>query len=573
VSLATAPPLAASEPSPVPPATFGGRVRTLLARPLVACLALLAVYGCLSLLNDPRAFLGTDTGGKVATLRAMDARGDLDPDLGYWAEQWDPDGAAHAIALNYRIGDRWVNVTTLPMIYAAVPLYELGGLRGILLLPMLGGVLCALAARALARRLTRGDPDRSGNVAFWAIGLATPVVVYALDFWEHTLGLAAMLWGVVLLLDVAADKAGWRTALLGGACFGLAATMRTEAVVYAAATFVVVGVALLGARRKDTLRIAAASAVGFVVPLALNQVLERLALGQGLRAGRATSAASEGGTDLVVRAEDALRTSVGLNNYAPRIDWLLGGLIVVLVAVATLVFLDPSRRRSLGLAALAAAAVLVALRFSDGLGFVPGMLVTSPLAVAGLVAATRDSQLRRAAAIAVGALPLVWFFQYRGGANPQWGGRYVLASGVLLAILGTIALHERGKRSLAPMLVAALLVTGCGVAWLSVRSHAVADAAAVLDTDDPILTNGLPHQLREWGAFYGPERRWLTAENERELPTALAVLRDSGADRFTLVARVPSEAPERLGGYRRVSRRPLAFVSGIDFVVARYRLS
>ncbi len=257
-------------------------------------IGLLAIYGVLSLANDPHAFLGTDTGGKVATLRAMDARGDLDPDLGYWAERFDPDGIAHPIALNYHIGGRWVNVTTLPMIYAATPLYDLGGLRGILLIPMLGGCLSALAARALARRLATRNPGSSGWVAFWAVGLATPVAVYALDFWEHTIGLAAMLWGVVALLDVARSALGWRMAMLGGAAFGVAATTRTEALVYAAVTFVVVGIVLLADRRRDVLRVAAGAAVGFTVPIGLNHLLERAVLGQGLRASRASGAVSDG---------------------------------------------------------------------------------------------------------------------------------------------------------------------------------------------------------------------------------------------------------------------------------------
>ena len=303
----------------------------------------------------------------------MDARGDLDPDLGYWAERFDPDGIACTRSRShYHIGGRWVNVTTLPMIYAATPLYDLGGLRGILLIPMLGGCLSALAARALARRLATRNPGSSGWIAFWAVGLATPVAVYALDFWEHTIGLAAMLWGVVALLDVAkrapspdsgasatlperAERApsllvgtasgassaadrpsrsspsplvdgastvsfgadrprrsapsplvdgastvsfgadrprrstpgGWRMAMLGGAAFGVAATTRTEALVYAAVTFVVVGIVLLADRRRDVLRVAAGAAVGFTVPIGLNHLLERAVLGQGLRASRA----------------------------------------------------------------------------------------------------------------------------------------------------------------------------------------------------------------------------------------------------------------------------------------------
>src|SRR5690606_38061264 len=103
------------------------------------------------------------------------------------------------------LGDRWVNVTTLPMPYAALPLYGLGGERAVLLLPMLGAVLSALAARALARRL---DGERAGWWAFWTVGAATPVLVYALDFWEHALGLAAVLWSFVVLYDVAQRRAG-----------------------------------------------------------------------------------------------------------------------------------------------------------------------------------------------------------------------------------------------------------------------------------------------------------------------------------------------------------------------------
>jgi hypothetical protein len=593
---------ARSRVAPVAPPRAAPARRSV-ARVVLAVIGLLAIYGVLSLANDPHAFLGTDTGGKVATLRAMDARGDLDPDLGYWAERFDPDGLAHPIALNYHIAHRWVNVTTLPMIYAATPLYDLGGLRGILLIPMLGGCLSALAARALARRLATGNPDLTGWVAFWAVGLATPVAVYALDFWEHTIGLAAMLWGVVALLDVAkhapspasppslvdgastvssgeqaepVSPASWRMAMLGGAAFGVAATTRTEALVYAAVTFVAVGVALLADRRRDVLRVAAGAAVGFTVPIALNHLLERAVLGQGLRASRASGAVSDGAGNAADRAGDALRTTVGLNHFGPpAVDWLLGALIVAFLALAICVLLRGRGPRPAVWFALACAALLYVLRFESGLGFVPGMLVASPLAVAGVVAGLDRRWSSRPAclvgAIALAALPLVWLYQYRGGANPQWGGRYILCSGVLLAVLGVVALVARGTRALVPALVAALLVTGCGLTWLAIRSHSVADSARVLETtDDPVLTIGLPHLLREWGAFYRPDRPLLTAERDSELPVALDVLEGVGASDVTVIARVPAEAPRRLGPFVRTGSAALAWTPGVDLVVARY---
>ena len=123
-----------------------------------------------------------------------------------------------------------------------------------------------------------------------------------------------------------------------------------------------------------------------------------------------------------------------------------------------------------------------------------------------------------------------------------------------------------------PALVAALLVTGCGVAWLSVRSHSVADSARVLETTDgPVLTIGLPHLLREWGAFYRPDRRLLTAERDSEVPVALDVLEGVGASELTVIARVPAEAPRRLGPFVRTASAPLAWTPGVDLVVARYR--
>ena len=72
------------------------------------------------------------------------------------------------------------------------------------------------------------------------------------------------------------------------------------------------------------------------------------------------------------------------------------------------------------------------------------------------------------------SLPVVWLFQYSGRCRPQWGGRYVLLSGVLLAVAGVVVLRHR-RVALVAVVVVSLLVTGCGVVWLSERSHTVAD--------------------------------------------------------------------------------------------------
>jgi hypothetical protein len=368
-------------------------------------------------------------------------------------------------------------------------------------------------------------------------------------------------------------RPGWARAAAGAALFGVAATMRTEALVYAVVTFAVVGVLLVRARRPDVLRVAAASAVGLVVPLLANHFLETLVLGGGLRAGRASSAATGGGGSMLVRLEDALTTSVGVNHYRPfAVDWIVGAVVALCVGLATARFLDRDpRRRSLGYVLLGVAALVLAVRLSGGLGFLPGLFVASPLAAAGVAVVARDRRGVPVAAIALGALPLVWLFQYSGGAFPQWGGRYVLLSGVLLVVIAAAGLARVPRPAAVGLVAFALVVTATGVAWTSLRTHGFADSlTAVLARGEPVVAVELPHFLREGGAFYGPEARWLTAETDSELPVTVAILDESGAQRFTLVSRTREGAPPRLGPFARGRSAPVPLVSSVVLRVTRY---
>ena len=252
-------------------------------RVVAAVLALLAIYVALSFLNDPRGTLGTDTGGKIATLRVMKTNGGLNPDLHYWAQRYDPNGTLQPLYYTKRIDGKWVNATTIPMLDLGEPLYQLGGTRAVLLLPMLGSVLAALAARALARRRGGGN----GWWAFWAVGLASPLAIYALDVWEHSIGVALMLWAVVLVFDVIDRRAGWRATLGAGALLGLSASMRTETLVYGFVLAIVAGIVMLYRERRvlPVVRFGALLAAGMGVLLAANQLLEYVTVGGSIRAG------------------------------------------------------------------------------------------------------------------------------------------------------------------------------------------------------------------------------------------------------------------------------------------------
>jgi hypothetical protein len=552
------------------------RVADWLRRPAVAGLLLLVVYACLSCaLNDPRGTLGTDTGGKLATLRMMERHNTLSPDVGYWAAHDDPTGVLHPLHYTYRMGDKWVNVTTLPMLELAYPLYRVGGDRAVLLLPMLGALLCAFAARALARRVAGGD----GWTAFWVIGLASPVAIYALDFWEHTIGLGLMLWAVVLLLDVLDRRAGWRGAVGAGLLFGAAVTMRTEALVYLAVATGLVCLVMLWRERRWGRPIATGllTLVGALVPLVANRLLEQWLIGTDLRGARAAGTASAAGASLGERVREALTTAVGtgMSGLRPSGEAMVGVLAVVCVAGGVWCLASSERRRvALGTALFAFGAAVYLARFSQGWGFVPGMLVASPLAAVGLFVAWSRPTLRLPATIACVALPLAWYAQYQGGADPQWGGRYILLSGTLLAVAGCVVLRDH-RRALTAVVALAAITTLAGVAWLSVRSHTVADGmATIVDRHDQMVISRQTHLLREGGAFYDDRAHWLTATTDGQLRDAVRIARRTGATEFALIGGSDQPAPRTLGTFVRGRTELVPFIRpDVKVAVTTYRIT
>lgn len=537
-------------------------------RPVIAALLLLAAYVALSGTLDAAGFLGTDTGGKVATLRVMADQGTfVRPDIGYWAAPWDPDARAHGLFYTVRLGDQYVNVTSLPMIVAAGPLWRLGGYRLALLLPMVGAIGAAFVARGIARRARGG----SGWPAFWLTGLASPVVVYALDLWEHTLGLACMGAGVLLLLTEITDRSRWWRGLVAGAAFGAGFTMRTESVVYG---FVSVGIAVVAVAvaRRDLLaaaRIALGSVVGFVAVAFANGLLEQAALGQSFRSGRAAGTATAGGSAGALRVREAFATSLTpFPSYDVEYVVLACGLAVALLLWAW----SGSRGRTSRVAPVAAAGVglIFLARLSFGLGFWPGLLATTPLAAVALVRGWARPADRWVLAFALVPLPLVFAFQFPGGALPQWGGRYILTSGLLLGALGAACLPDLVPWVRRGFMVAAVATAVFGVAWLSVRTHQVAAAGEVLDArPEAVLIARDGFTSREFGATYG-DRRWLAVGSEADLLFAAEVAARSGAGSFAIVDLAADPAYPTIPGFHETGRTTVDFVDPQRFTVTTF---
>lgn len=506
----------------------------------MAALVVLAVYVVLALLNSTGGYLGTDTGAKVITLDRMAEQDTFSPAIGYWAEEWDPDGDYHPLFDTKQNSDgEWVNVTTLPMLMAARPLYEIGGYRLALLLPMAGGLLAAFACRDIARRLAG---EREGWWAYWVTALASPILVYSLDLWEHSVGAGLMLGAIALLLrTLQASDLVWLPLVAGGA-LGLAATMRAEAFVVAFVAVAATCLVLLFRRRLvATLATGALSVVGFAGPWLANVTLEQ-DLGGNQRTSRVSGQAQrEWWTELAERGEEAFITWFGLPGFDYPGNVVLGAAVVGAIVLGVTMHRRGERRPAV--VALAVAGVIYLLALASGLGFVPGALVASPFAAAAALV-RRDRDRLTVLGMALVMTVLIWTFQLTGGALPQWGGRYLLVPTLLLTTLGVVAVVERSddRAPRVALAVFAVAVTLFGAAWLQHRSHGVDeffDDLADRPEDVVVSTNGF--FVREAGPAYG-ERRYLSVGRRGDVDGSVDVVRDAGFETFAILhgsARAP----------------------------------
>ena len=211
-----------------------------------------------------------------------------------------------------------------------------------------------------------------------------------------------------------------------------------------------------------------------------------------------------------------------------------------------------------------------------GLGFVPGLTVAWALAIGAFAGA---KVVRRRAvlplAIAVGAVPIVLLTQYRGGAAPQWGGRYLLPSGLLLTVIAVANLRMLAKPVARAMVAFAVAVTGFGVAWLAVRSHDVERTMqAIAARDEPVVVSAVAHLAREGGAFYDKDTRWLTALSPAEAEEAAEVVRRAGEREFVLVQYAAEGLPgdETFPGFERAGgSATLRLFDGVDLRLTTWR--
>jgi hypothetical protein len=411
---------------------------------------------------------------------------------------------------------------------------------------LLAGVLSALLARRVAPGLDRWS--------LWVVALGSPLLFDGYLVMAHSLGAAACAGAVLLVVE---GRARSRAGLAALAALPLLAAvlLRNEAVLFALALALVLGVQVLRRRFRDRVDVVATAVAGGAA--VLGYLLDR--------AFAAVVVPGAGVSQVVAGGGQPGFLSGRIESFA--VTWVqpgyqIGGLtllsLVVLVAAslcALSVRRHPSDRGPITVFAVVAAGAAV-LRLALQPDLVPGLLAAFPLLLAALLLWRRDSLTGPAARLcaataAVFALAVV-ATQYSSGGTGEWGGRYfALAIPVATPVLLDVV--RAGGRRLEPTLQRRVLVAGVvlvvctsllAVATLREVHQRHADVVAQLLEDSagvdpgdggaPVVIASRPALLRlAWEHL--DERRFLLVQDDDDLEGVLVAVEAAGVTDLTLV--------------------------------------
>lgn len=489
---------------------------------LLLCVCLVFLVVVVATLGDVRVNSGSDAGGKTATVANIVENGPGGVDLGYWAEDEDPDGLHHPFIKTDHSDLGWIQVTGSAMPLASSAGQRAAGGLGALWLSILAVPLGALAAARLSRQLGA----QTGIVAFVVVGALSPLTFYGADQWEHAPALAAALWAFTLMRE----ELSLRKFVVLGLTAGVAVALRRE-------TGLFLGVMAMvelwdGDRRRWWLsHIPQATAAGGSALAVLVAVswLDAKVIGATLTE-RSESQIALAGADLGDRFHDGILTTVSQYSNLDPTYFVFGVMTLGGTALAAWGWeRDDLRRVNLGLT-LVVVSLVVRLMVA-GLTFVPGAFAALPLTAAAPILARKLGK-RLIVGAAVSTVMII-MLQWTGSLNAQWGGRYLLVPAAVVAVVSCTELERRDLRHPAAVLAIAstALVAGLGLVWHVERTNTVTESREqilALTTGDVVVSNNA-HFGREV-AIDLLDERWLAGVTPELVAEAFGVASRAAPD-------------------------------------------
>jgi hypothetical protein len=176
-----------------------------------------------------RGFATGDGGVKLWQVQAILHSGNLDAPLNYPGAIYDHDHlySPYVSPWAFWQNDQVFTEYTSPFIWISVPLFAWFGQAGLLLLPWLCSALIVIVSAWLAWRV-RPASRRSAALVPIIVGLASPISIYGLEFWEHTPGTILAVFAIAAIVKSIDARRQSIWLILSGASIGLGLTMRAE---------------------------------------------------------------------------------------------------------------------------------------------------------------------------------------------------------------------------------------------------------------------------------------------------------------------------------------------------------
>lgn len=471
---------------------------------ILALTALLLTLGWVLL--SSLTFFSNDTGLRFLQVRSLIAQQWQTFAVPYPARFLDPDlvHTPYYYAYSLLDNDIYLNITPFLPLFTSF-LYGIVGKWALPIIPVLGGVATAVATY----RLGVLAQIRYPKLLLWMTVLATPLLFYSLELWDHSLATACAMWSIYGLAQGTITRR-WQPILWGGIAAGIGLGQRPEMYVYALAS--AVGFVLVTwPRWRDWVVYGIGGLIGALpvwvsqyvwVGHPLGMVVAPPLFGYGRPSAYPVQSYSG------VTITPAIKIGRLLLYIESRDPWTFLAALLVLSGAFLLIFalrLPRLRKPQIVISSMVLSLVgysLFLIQARDHL--LPGLLTTLPLFGLALAYLDRDAdnvQTRPvyhlvliAALLFMGLMVTVW----PAFGGEQWGARYLLPLYPLFLFLAFYAqtrwhllLPQTMRMVFGGLLIAGLIVQLAGVYRLFVKhTEQIADKAVVTARGtDLILTN------------------------------------------------------------------------------------
>jgi 4-amino-4-deoxy-L-arabinose transferase-like glycosyltransferase len=493
-------------------------------------------------------FATGDGSVKLWQVQGILRTGDLNAPLDYPGAVYDPDHqyAPFVEPWAFWKDGKFYTEYTSPFIWASVPLYALLGHAGLMILPWFCGMLLVIMTAWLAWRVR---PDRSAALAPLVVGCASPLLVYSLEFWEHTPGAALAVFALIAVVKALDSRRCSWWLMASGAAIGLGLTMRAELYVYPIA--IIIGLLFIRST-LPLIRSIGWLAIGGLTVAGPWWGYQFITWGSPFGPRLQQNVPVLGGTEMLARLGDTTG-----RNWA--MVWPADGsafLVVLTLALLIIALLVWALRRKqlrmadfgfwIGIVILVVMAILLIAQLAQGQR-PDDLLTTFPLALMFLLPAPHGANpkseinnqkseiLRFLTVVPLAFVVLVILVSpFHGGI--QWGPRFLLPiipplTIVLIDRLAGLwgAINRSARVGLATALIA-LIAVGSYSTWQGVKFMQEAQTASefmaemirqspekVVVSDAWFLPQGAPY-------IFG-DKIWLMAEDEQKMFQLLQRLR------------------------------------------------